>query len=331
MATFHGLLVCGEVTEGKITTVTREIMNMGKRLSDTLHQPLSALLIGNDIEEAARAIPLGADKVYTVHGLPFGESHPDLYVAVITEACRQISPSIVIFGQTEMGREVAPRVASRLGTTVTMDCIELAIDPQTKRLLQSKPVYGGNAVAIWISALNDPQIVTVRPRAMMPAEPEASRKGEMIALDISIAESMMKGRLLETAREEVKGTKLEDAKVIIAGGGGIGSRDGFKVLEELAQVLGGTLGVTRVPCDEGWKPLSLEIGQTGHIVTPDLYVAIGLSGAPQHMAGCSGSKCIVAINKDPDAHIFREANFGAIGDYRQILPPMIEKCKVLKE
>jgi len=333
MATYQGLLVCGEAVEGKITTVTREILNMGRRLCENLNQPLSALLIGKNIQEAAReVITLGAHKVYIVNGSPFAESHPDLYVAVITEACRQIAPSVILFGHTEMGREVAPRLASRLRTTVTMDCTQLSIEPETKRLLQSKPVYGGNAVAIWVSESQDPQIVTLRPRAVMPAEPDGSRKGEMTALDITISDSMIRGKLLETAREEVKGIKLEDAKVIIAGGGGIGSSDGFTMLEELAKVLpGGTLGVTRVPCDEGWKPLSLEIGQTGHIVTPHLYFAIGISGAPQHMAGCSGSKCIVAINRDPDAHIFKEADFGVIGDYRAVLPPLIEKCKTLLE
>jgi len=332
MAAYQGALVCGEVIEGKITTVTRELLNMGRRLCDTLNQPLSTLLIGENIQGAApEIIILGTDKVYIVNGSSFAESHPDLYIAIVTEACKQIAPSIIIFGHTEMGREVAPRLASRLRTTVTMDCTELSIDPETKRLLQSKPVYGGNAVATWLSDSHDPQIVTLRTRAVMPAEPDASRKGEITALDITISDSMIKGRLLETAKEEVKGIKLEDAKVVIAGGGGIGSHDGFTMLEELAKVLGGTIGVTRVPCDEGWKPLALEIGQTGHIVTPNLYFAIGISGAPQHMTGCSGSKRIVAINRDPDAHIFKEADFGVIGDYRAVLPALIEKCKTLLE
>jgi len=332
MAAYQGALVCGEVIERKITTVTRELLNMGRRLCDTLNQPLSTLLIGENIQGAApEIIILGTDKVYIVNGSSFAESHPDLYIAIVTEACKQIAPSIIIFGHTEMGREVAPRLASRLRTTVTMDCTELSIDPETKRLLQSKPVYGGNAVATWLSDSHDPQIVTLRTRAVMPAEPDASRKGEITALDITISDSMIKGRLLETAKEEVKGIKLEDAKVVIAGGGGIGSHDGFTMLEELAKVLGGTIGVTRVPCDEGWKPLALEIGQTGHIVTPNLYFAIGISGAPQHMTGCSGSKRIVAINRDPDAHIFKEADFGVIGDYRAVLPALIEKCKTLLE
>ena len=184
-------------------------------------------------------------------------------------------------------------------------------------------------MAVWVSEACDPQIVTIRPRAIMPEEPNLSRKGEVKNLPVSVTDSMIRGRLLETVKQEVEGIKLEDAKVIVAGGGGIGGSEGFKMLEELARVLRGTVGVTRVPCDEGWKPLSLEIGQTGHIVTPNLYIAVGVSGAPQHMAGCLGSKCIVAVNRDPDAQIFREADFGVVDDYRQVLPPMIEKCKAL--
>ena len=314
----------------KITTHTRELLNMGGKLKDKLSQPLSTLLIGDHVQEAAEeVITLGANKVYTINAPSFTESSPDLHIALIVEVCKQITPSVILFGHTEMGREVGPRLAARLKTTITMDCTELTIAPETKRVLQSKPVYGGNAIAVWVSEDHDPQIFTMRPRVVMPAEPDASRQGEIIPLDIHIDDSMIKSRLLETSKEETKGIKLEDAKVIIAGGGGVGSKEGFKVLEELAKVLGGTLGVTRVPCDESWMPLSLEIGQTGHIVTPNLYFAIGLSGAPQHMAGCSGSKRIVAINRDPDAHIFKEADFGAVGDYKQILPSLIEKCKAL--
>ena len=330
MATYSGVLVCGEIVDGKIASTTRELLSAGRKLSNDLKQTLGILLIGKDIpDKANEAISLGADQVYIASGQPFAESHPDLYVAIITEVCKERAPSIVLLGQTDMGRDVAPRVAARLGTTVAMDCTELAIEPDTKRLLQTKPVYGGNAMAVWVSESREPQIVTLRPKSVMAAEPDPSRKGEIIALSVSIDSSMIRGRLLETVREEVKGIRLEEAKVIVAGGGGVGSKEGFKLLEELAKVLGGTIGVTRVPCDEGWTPISLEIGQTGRIVSPNLYIAVGISGAPQHMAGCSGSKRIVAINRDAEAHIFKEADFGVIGDYRDVLPPLIEKCKGL--
>jgi electron transfer flavoprotein alpha subunit len=212
-----------------------------------------------------------------------------------------------------------------------MDCVELAIDPESRSLLQSKPVYGGNAMAVWISENFQPQIVTMRPRAAVPAEPDLSREGEILPVAVKIDESLIKSKLIEAVKEEAQGIRLDEAKVIVAGGGGIGSKDGFGLLLELTQILGGTIGITRVPCDEGWMPASLEIGQTGHVVTPELYVAIGISGAPQHLAGCSGSKCIVAINTNPEAHIFEEADFGIAGDYREVLPPLIEKCKALKK
>lgn len=332
MATYQGVLVCDEVIDGKISLMTKELLSMGRSLADELSQPLNTLLIGENVHEAAaEAISLGTDTVYICNGAPFAESHPEVHVAIAMEVCKQVAPSIVLFGHTEMGRDVSPRLATRLKTTVTMDCIHLSIDSETKRMLQSKPVYGGNAIAIWVSESHDPQIVTLRPRAMMAAEPDTSRKGEITTVDVSANDLLIKGKLLETAKEDIKGVKLEDAKVIVSGGGGIGGSDGFKILEELAEVLGGTVGVSRVPCDEGWKPLSLEIGQTGHIVTPDLYIAVGISGAPQHMAGCSGSKYIVAINRDPESQIFKEANFGVVGEYRQVLPSLIEKCKALVE
>ena len=330
MATYHGVLVCSEVAEKKMATINKELLNIGRRLSDDLSEPLSILLIGKDIQEIAKEfITLGADKVYTIDGSLFVEPHPDLYVAIFAQVCQQVAPGIVLLGQTDMGRDVAPRLATRLKTTVVMDCVGLTIGPDTKRLLQTKPVYGGNAMAVWVSEPLEPQIVTLRPRSAMPAEPDPSRKGEIINLGITVDNAMIKGKLLETVKEEAEGIKLEEAKVIVAGGGGIGGREGFKMLEELAKVLGGTVGVTRVPCDEGWMPISLEIGQTGRVVSPNLYIAVGISGAPQHMAGCSGSKWIVAINRDPEANIFKEADVGLVADYRQAIPVLIEKCKTL--
>lgn len=330
MADAKAILICGELIEGRISTVTTELLNTGRRLADNLNQPLSILFVGRDINEIAQeAITLGADKVYTVDDTPFVEAHPERYVAIITQACQQVTPSIILLGQTDMGRDLAPRLAARLGTTVCTDCVELAIDPETKALLQSKPVYGGNAIAVWVSKDHQPQVVVMRPRVAAPAEPDTSRKGEVISLNIDVDDSMIKGKLVETVKEEIKGIKLEEAEVIVAGGGGIGGSEGFKLLEELAQVLGGTIATSRVPSDEGWMPSSLEVGQTAHMVSPKLYIAVGISGALQHLAGCSGSKCIIAINKDPEAHIFKEANFGVVGNYKEILPPLIEKCRAL--
>jgi electron transfer flavoprotein alpha subunit len=331
MAIYERIVVCGEVAEGKITSVTKEVLASGRGLADRLGRPLDVLLIGERIEEAARdAVSFGGDAVYVVNGPPGAQSHPDLYLALITEACRRPAPSVILFSHSDMGREVAPRLAVRLKAAVTMDCIKLSIESPSNALLLSKPVYGGNAIAVWASRPGKTQIVTVRPRSQAAAEQDTSRQGTVTSLNISIDPSSLKGKLLETVTDEVKGIKLEDAKVIVAGGGGIGGSEGFKILEELARVLGGTIGVTRVPCDEGWMPLSLEIGQTGHIVSPNLYIAVAISGAPQHMTGCSPSKLLVAVNRDPDANIFKEADLGVVGDYRQVLPSLIERCKALR-
>ncbi len=330
MAGASGVLVCGEVVEGKITTGTTELLNIARRLSDDLNQSLSIVLIGGGINEIAQeAVTLGADKVYTVDGTPLAESHPAFSVDILTQVYEKVSPSVILFAQTDMGRDVAPRLAARLETTICMDCVALALEPETKTLLQTKPVYGGNAMAVWASAGHQPQIVVMRPRVSPPAEPDPSRKGEIVPLNVTVDAETIKGKLVETAREEVKGIKIEDADVLVAGGGGIGGSEGFTLLEELARILGGTIATSRVPTDEGWMPSSLEVGQTAHMVSPKIYIAVGISGALQHLAGCTGSKCIVAINKDPDAHIFKEADFGVVGDYKQILPPLIAKCKAL--
>jgi len=323
----RGILICGEAVDGKITTITKELVNIGRRLSENINQPLRLLLIGQSLqEEASEIASLGPD-VYLVEDVPFAESIPERYVAIIAEVCQKAVPSIVIFGQTDMGRDVAPRLAAKLKAAVCMDCVDITVDPETGSLLLTKPVYGGNAMAVWAPSDHKPQIVTVRQRAIAPAEPDTSRRGEIIPLTVEIDSSIFKSKLLESVKEEAKGVKLEEAKVVVAGGGGIGGSEGFKLLEELAQVLGGALGISRVPCDEGWMPANLEIGQTGHVVSPDLYVAVGISGAPQHLAGCSGSKCVVAINKNNEAHIFKEADFGIVEDYRKVIPPLIEILK----
>jgi electron transfer flavoprotein alpha subunit len=320
------ILICGETVEGKIASTTKELIAAGRKLCDDLGQPLSLLLIGSNLrKEAEEAISLGADRVYTTEGSPFMESLPEQYLSIIISVYKKTQPAIVIFSQTDMGRDIAPRLGARLGGNVCLDCIELAINPDTKSLLLSKPVYGGNAVAVWASEALLPHVVTVRPRTAEPAEPDTSRKGEIVRIEVDIPKSVA-SQLIKTVKEQTKGIKLEDANVIVAGGGGIAGKEGFEILEELARILGGTVGISRVPRDEGWMPDHLEIGQTGHIVAPNLYIAVGISGAPQHMAGCSNSKYIIAINKDPEAHIFKEADVGIVGDYREVLPFLIEKC-----
>jgi electron transfer flavoprotein alpha subunit len=324
----RGVLICGETVEEHLTVVTAELVQRGRRLCDGLKEELSLVLMEKNFQTAAdEAISLGVDKVYTINGPPAAETFPGHTANFIALLSRQIDPSLILFGQTDVGREIAPRVGAKLDTSVCLDCVALDIDAETGSLLQTKPVYGGNAMAVWASDDSYPQIVSLRPRSAEPVNPDLSRKGEIINVEVEREETDSKGRLLETVQEKIKGVKLEEANVIVAGGGGIGGKEGFQLIEELAQQLHGAVGISRVPCDEDWMPKSQEIGQTGHMVNPDLYIAIGISGAPQHMAGCSDSKFIVAINKNPDAHIFKEADFGIVGDYREVLPAFIEKLK----
>ncbi|UCE42208.1 MAG: electron transfer flavoprotein subunit alpha/FixB family protein [Candidatus Aminicenantes bacterium] len=327
-----GILICGEPKEKKITSVSKELITTGKGLSSVLDQSLDFLLIGEKCENAAiEAANLGVDRVLTVQGPGSSDLHPERLVAILAQVCKQNDPMVILLGQTDMGRDVAPRLAAKLGANVCMDCVDLVFDESSKELILTKPVYGGNAMAQWALKNHRQLVVTMRPRSEKPAEPDPSHKGRMESISIEFEETQIRTQLMETTCTEGKGIKLEEAKVIVAGGGGIGGSEGFGLIQELAVVLGAAVGITRVPSDENWMPKSLEIGQTGHMVSPNLYIAVGISGAPQHLSGCSHSKIIVAINKDPEASIFGMADFGIVGDYREVLPALIEKLKALKE
>jgi len=240
----------------------------------------------------------------------------------------QAAPQIILLGQTSIGRDLAPRLAFHLKTAASLGCLELAIDPQSKLMLQTKPVYGGNALAVFTTE-SFPQIATVRAKTMTPLEPDPSRKGEVVKVDAALDPSTIRTKVLEKVAEKVEGIKLEDAEVVVCGGRGIGGAEGFAQLEELAKMLKGAVGATRPPCDNEWVPAGAQIGLTGKIVAPELYIAVALSGSSQHMSGCSGAKTMVAINKDPEANIFREARFGLVGDWKKALPAFTEKLKEL--
>ena len=331
MAQNSAVLICGEQEEGKISAITKELLGIGKSLSEKLNGKLCALIIGSGIRDSGEeALVYGADKVYLIDDPLLSQYNPDSYTTAITQVCQQIGPSVVLLGHTTMGCDVATRVAFRLGCFPCMNCINLDIDPDSKSLVQTRSVYGGNAIAVVVSKDSQPQLATIKPRAMTPLEPDSSRKGEIENINVTIDDSAIKTKLVSTTKEEMEGIKLEDAKVIVSGGGGIGDAEGFQLLRDFAKILGGTVGTTTVPYDEGWVPTtSMVIGDSGKTVKPDLYVAVGIRGASQHMAGCSESKLIVAINKDSDAGMFKVADLGVVADYRRVLPPLIEKCKAL--
>lgn len=329
MAEYNGVMICGEVKEGKLAVISTELLGGGRKLANDLGQELCCLLVGNDISGLAQeAIAFGADRVYVVSDPLLEDYQTDSYVTVVEKVARQVMPQILLLGQTAIGRDLAPRLAFRLGTTITTDCVALAIDPDSKMLLQTKPVYGGNAQAIF-SGESYPQVATVRAKAMSPLERDDSRQGEVVTTEAGLDPQAIRTKVLEKVVPPVEGIKLEDAEVIVCGGRGIGDAEGFKQLEELAKVLKGAVGATRPPCDNGWVPSGYQIGLTGKIVAPNLYVAVALSGSSQHMTGCSGAKNIVAVNKDPEANIFREASFGVVGDWKKLLPAFTSKVKEL--
>jgi electron transfer flavoprotein alpha subunit len=330
MAEYKGILVCGELADGKLAVITIELLGCGRRLANELKEDLSCLLVSGAVGGASKeAIAFGADKVYAAEHPALKEYQADSYMQVTEKLVKEISPRAILIGQTSVGRDMAPRLAFRLGTSLTTDCLDLRIAPETKLLMQTRPVYGGNAQAVFTGELM-PQVVTVRTKAMSPLERDDSRKGEVIPAKIDIDMSKVRTKILETVKEEAVGIKLEDAPVIVSGGRGVGGPEPFKTtLKELADLLHGAVGASRPPADNGWVPEGLHIGLTGKIVAPDIYIAIAISGASQHTAGCSGSKHIIAINKDPEANIFREAEFGVVGKYEEVVPAFTNKLKEL--
>ncbi|OGN99548.1 MAG: hypothetical protein A2Y90_06175 [Chloroflexi bacterium RBG_13_52_12] len=329
MSDYKGITVYCEVKGESIAPIAAEGLGIGRKLADSLGQELSAIIIGSNVSSLAQqAIAQGADKVYVIDDAQLKDYQPDFYLSVMEKTVSQIKPQVVIMGQTDSGRDLAPRLAFRLGTAATMDCVDLAIDPESKRLLQTKPVYGGNAQAVFTTE-TDPQIVTIRTKAMAALAPDSSRKGEVINVPAGLDASAIKTRILERVVEEVAGIKIEDAQVVVAGGRGIGSAEGFQQLEELAKMLKGAVGASRPPCDNNWIQDTAQIGLTGKIIAPEVYFAIAISGSSQHMSGCSGAKTIIAINKDKEANIFRQARFGVVGDWKKVLPAFTQKLKEL--
>lgn len=328
MADNKGVIAICEVIEGKLSPITLELLACGKKLATDLGDKLGAVIMGSGIANLAKeAIAFGADKVYVVDDPLLKDYQSDAYLAAVGAVVKQAPPTIILTGQTTIGRDMAPRVAFRLGSIASMDCLELAIGPD-KNLLQTKPVYGGNAQAVFSSTIY-PQVATLRAKAVSPLARDDARQGEVINVAAGLDASVIKAKVLETILQAVEGVKLEDAQIIICGGRGIGSPAGFKQLEELAKLLKGAVGASRPPCDNGWVPAGYQIGITGKIVAPTLYFAIALSGASQHTSGCSGAKNIVAINKDADANIFKLAHYGIVGDWKKILPALTSKVKEL--
>jgi len=238
-----------------------------------------------------------------------------------------VSPRLVLMGQSDIGKDLGPKLAFRLKAGLTMDVVDLSVDGD--KLIATKPVYGGNARATYETSA-DIQMATVRAKAFDALAPDSSRQGSVTPLDVSVDPANLKVKVTDVRKEESTGIRMEDAPVIVSGGRGFGGPEPFEQLEELAKILGGAVGASRAVCDAGWLPHSFQVGLTGKTVTPELYIAIAISGASQHMAGCSGSKTIVSINKDADCNIFKESRYGVVGAWEEVLPAFIDACRELR-
>ncbi len=326
---YKDVLIFAEQREGKVASVAYELLGVGRRLSDELGVKLLAALFGAGESEAQELIRWGADKVLLCSDSTLEQFNDDPYSEVLAKIINEYKPSIVLAGATPIGRSFIPRVAARLRTGLTADCTSLEIDKETKNLLQVRPAFGGNIMATILCPDYRPQMATVRPRVMKKGEYNADRTGEIININIDNAGSRTK--VLDFIKEvsEVS-VNLHEADIIVAGGRGIGGEKGYKMLEELAEVLGGAVGASRAAVDEGWIPYSHQVGQTGKTVNPKVYFACGISGAVQHLVGMQSSDIIIAINKNPEAPIFNVATYGIVGDLFEIVPKLTKKIKQIK-
>ncbi len=325
--THQGVWVFAEQRDGQLKSVGYELLSRGRELADTLKTELCAVCFGHDVNGIEQLTAYGADRVYLIDDPALANQQEDLYTAELFRLIQEHKPEIVLAGATSFGRAFIPRVAAILKTGLTADCTGLEIDPESRLLLQTRPTFGGNIMATIICQARRPQMSTVRPRVFKKSTPDSTRTGQIIKVDFNKECITSRTRLLSFVEDLTEKVKLEDADIIVSGGRGLGKPENFEIIRELASVMGAAVGSSRPPVDEGWIPYSHQVGQTGKTVCPRLYVACGISGAVQHLAGMQTSDIIVAINDDPDAPIFEVATYGIIGDLFQIVPMMTERLR----
>ncbi len=320
-----GVLVVVELAQGKPVAASLELLGLARSLAAQAGGGVSALIFSGDPAIAAALVARGADKVYVAADPAAADYNSDIWLAYAGRAVSATGASLVLAAHTTKGADLAPRLAFRLKSAAATGCVAVTAEGGTLQF--TRPCYGGNARETLIFKTL-PAVATVRGGGYdaVPADP--ARRGEIVALDGGLPASRL--RVIERRRENAEQARLEDARVIVAGGRGLNGPEGFQVLGELAGVLGGIVGASRVPCDLGWCPHSMQIGLTGKTVTPDLYVAVGISGASHHMAGCGSARNIVAINTDPEAAIFRDARFGVVVDYQKFVPAFIDEVRKIR-
>jgi electron transfer flavoprotein alpha subunit len=324
---FKDVWVFIEHERGKVANVSFELLCQGRKLADVLGCGLCGMLIGNEVEPFAKeAFAYGAEKLYLTESPLLEAYRTEPYAAAAVSLIRKYKPEVVLFGATTQGRDFAGCVATTLETGLTADCTGLDIDPEKKILRQTRPAFGGNIMATILCEHHRPQMSTVRPKVFPMPKKDASRVGEIIREPLEMAEDQVHTRVLEFLKG-AEAVNLMDAEIIVSGGRGMGGPEQFKVIREFAEVLGAAVGASRAAVDSGWIPYEHQVGQTGKTVRPKIYFACGISGAIQHQAGMKTSDIIVAINKDPEAPIFKLATYGIVGDLFQVIPKLTEELK----
>lgn len=322
---YSGIWVFAEQRDGKLMPVVLELLGEARKLADGVGTEVSAVLCGENVEGlCADLFAYGADKVYLADAPELRNYTTDSYAKVIDEAIKMYKPEIVMYGATHIGRDLGPALAVKSGTGLTADCTQLELPAEDRQFRMTRPAFGGNLMATIMCPHHRPQMSTVRPGVMKKLEnPQTGKQGEIVKLNVSFAEGDIRTKVLEIVKTAKDAVSLTDAKVIVAGGMGVGSAEGFKLLEELAEKLGGIVAASRAAVDAGWIDKSRQVGQTGTTVKPQIYIACGISGAIQHIAGMQDSDYIIAINNNEAAPIFEVADYGMVGDLHKVIPELI--------
>ncbi len=328
LSAYKDVWVFAEQMDGHIESITYELLGEGRKLADSLKMNLCAVFLGSNIKgKADELVKRGADKVYLVDKPELAYFCDEPYAAIIIDLVKKHKPAIFLCGATTVGRSLVSRVAVTVDAGLTADCTGLSIDPATGNLLQTRPAFGGNIMATIITPNHRPQMSTVRHKVMKEAVVDGSRKGEIVISEITAELLKMRSKRLSYVAEQGATVNLAEANIIVSGGRGVQNGDGFKIIKDLADVLGAGVGASRAAVDSNWISYSHQVGQTGKTVCPKIYIACGISGQIQHLAGMSSADIIVAINKDPDAPIFKTASYGIVGDLFKIVPMLTAEFK----
>ncbi len=329
---YRGVMVFAERRNGAVQKIAYELLGAGRAIADSLDEPLVALLAGAQLreEEAVELIAQGADEVLLIEHEALGVYMTEPFTKALVAAIEARKPGVVLVGATTIGRDLAPRVSARVKTGLTADCTGLAVEDATRNLLMTRPAFGGNIMATIVCPEHRPQMATVRPGVMRKLERDPARRGEVTRLALAIEPDVRDVEILETVVEKTAKKNIEEATVLVSGGRGLGSPENFRRLEGLAEELGGLVSASRAVVDAGWVGPERQVGQTGKTVRPDLYLALGISGMIQHIAGMEDSEFIVAVNKNPDAPIFEYADLGIVTDVNKLVPALVEELKAAK-